>query len=92
MKKILGGDTMIYTTRPQQVEAIRYTGDNYDEIREFTNGSVTRASIIFPSLTLIGEEWNQIVEVGEWIVKYSDYECDAFSDKEFRATFKEEQL
>ena len=21
-----------------------------------------------------------------------DYECDAFSDKEFRATFKEEQL
>ena len=60
---------MKYTTRPQQVEAIRYTGDNYDEIREFTNGSVTRASIIFPSLTLIGEEWNQIVEVGEWIDK-----------------------
>ncbi len=83
---------MKYTTRPQQVEAIRYTGDNYDEIREFTNGSVTRASITFPSLTLIGEEWNQIVEVGEWIVKYSDYECDVFSDKEFRATFKEEQL
>ena len=81
---------MKYTTRPQQVEAIRYTGDNYDEIREFTNGSVTRASIIFPSLTLIGEEWNQRVEVGDWIVKYSDYECEAFSDKEFRATFKEE--
>ena len=83
---------MKYTTRPQQVEAIRYTGDNYDEIREFTNGSVTRASIIFPSLTLIGDEWNQRVEVGDWIVKYSDYECEAFSDKEFRATFKEEQL
>ena len=78
---------MKYTTRPRQVEAIRYTGDNYDEIREFTNGSVTRLL----ALILIGEEWNQIVEVGEWIVKYSDYECDAFSDKEFRATFKEEQ-
>ena len=83
---------MIYVTKPQQVEAIRYTGDNYAEIYSLTDGSVTRASIIFPSLlTLIGEEWNQIVEVGEWIVKYSDYECDAFSDKEFRATFKEEQ-
>ena len=82
---------MIYVTKPQQVEAIRYTGDNYDTIREFTNGSVTRASIIFPSLTLIGEEWNQIVEVGEWIVKYSDYDYESFSDKEFRATFKEEQ-
>ena len=82
---------MIYVTKPQQVEAIRYTGDNYDEIREFTNGSVTRASIIFPSLTLIGEERNQRVEVGEWIVKYSDYEYESFSDKEFRATFKEEQ-
>ena len=78
---------MKYTTRPRQVEAIRYTGDNYDEIREFTNGSVTRLL----ALILIGEEGNQIVEVGEWIVKYSDYECDAFSDKEFRATFKEEQ-
>ena len=82
---------MKYTTRPQQVEAIRYTGDNYYTIRAFTNGSVTRASIIFPSLTLIGEEWNQRVEIGDWIVKYSDYEYGAFSDKEFRATFKEEQ-
>ena len=81
---------MKYTTRPQQVEAIRYTGDNYDGIREFTSGRC-RVSIISPSLTLIGEEWNQRVEVGDWIVKYSDYECEAFSDKEFRATFKEEQ-
>ena len=78
---------MKYTTRPRQVEAIRYTGDNYDEIREFTNGSVTRLL----ALILIGEEGNQIIKVGKWIVKYSDYECDAFSDKEFRATFKEEQ-
>ena len=82
---------MKYITKPQQVEAIRYTGDNCDDIHEFTNGSVTRASIIFPSLTLIGEEWNQRVEVGEWIVKYSDYDYEAFSDKEFRATFREEQ-
>ena len=83
---------MKYTTKPVQVEAIRYTGDNYDTIREFTNGSVTSASILFPSLTLIGEEWNQRVEIGDWIVKYSDYDYEAFSDKEFRATFKEEQL
>ena len=82
---------MKYTTRPQHVEAIRYTGDNYEDAREFTNGSLTRATIMFPSLTLIGEEWNQRVNVGDWIVKYSDYECEAFSDKEFRATFKEEQ-
>ena len=83
---------MKYTTKPQQVEAIRYTGDNYEDAREFTNGSLTRATIMFPSLTLIGEEWNQKVKVGDWIVKYSDYECEVFSDKEFRATFKEEQL
>ena len=83
---------MKYTTRPQQVEAIRYTGDNYDDIREFTNGSVTRASIIFPSLTLIGEKRNQRVEVGNWIVKYDTLECVAFSDKEFKEKFEEEQL
>ena len=29
---------MKYTTRPQQVEAIRYTGDNYDEIYTLTDG------------------------------------------------------
>ena len=81
---------MKYTTRPVQVEAIRYTGDNYEDAREFTNGSLTRATIMFPSLTLIGDEWNQRVEVGDWIVKYSDYDYEAFSDKEFRATFKEE--
>ena len=82
---------MKYTTRPVQVEAIRYTGDNYEDAREFTNGSLTRATIMFPSLTLIGDEWNPRVEVGDWIVKYGDYECEAFSDKEFRATFEEEQ-
>ena len=81
---------MIYVTKPQQVEAIRYTGDNYDDIREFTNGRC-RVSIISPSLTLIGDEWNQRVEVGDWVVKYSGYEYESFSDKEFRATFKEEQ-
>ena len=82
---------MKYTTKPEQVEAIRYTGENYDDIYEFTNGSITRVTIIFPSLTLIGDEWNQRVEVGDWIVKYGDYECISFSDKEFREKFEEEE-
>ena len=83
---------MKYTTRPQQVEAIRYTGDNYDELYDLTDGSITKATIMFPTLTFIGDEWNQRVDIGDWIVKYDTFECVAFRDKEFKEKFEEEQL
>lgn len=82
---------MKYATKPQQVDALRYTGENYDEIYTLTDGSMTRACKVIPMFTLVGDEWNQTVDVGDWVVKYGDYECEAFSDKEFRATFKEEE-
>ena len=82
---------MIYVTKPQQVEAIRYTGDNYDELYDLTDGSITKATIMFPTLTFIGDEWNQRVDIGDWIVKYDTDECVAFSDKGFREKFEEEQ-
>ena len=82
---------MIYVTKPQQVEAIRYTGDNYNELHDLTDGSITKATIMFPTLTFIGDEWNQMVDIGDWIVKYDTDECVAFSDKGFREKFEEEQ-
>ena len=83
---------MIYVTKPQQVEAIRYTGDNYDEMYTLTDGSMTRACKVIPGLTLIGDELNQTVWVGDWVVKYGTLECVAFSDEEFKEKFEEEQL
>ena len=82
---------MIYVTKPQQVEAVRYTGDNYDEIYTLTDGSMTRASKVTSRFTLIGDEWNQTVDVGNWVVKYDTLECVAFSDKEFKEKFEEEE-
>ena len=82
---------MIYVTKPQQVEAIQYTGDNYDEIYTLTDGSMTRAGKLIPRLTLIGDEWNQAVDVGDWVVKYDTLECVAFRDEEFKEKFEEEQ-
>ena len=82
---------MKYTTRPVQVEAIRYTGDNYDEIYTLTGGSMTKECKVIPGFTLIGDEWNQAVDVGNWIVKYDTSECVAFSDGEFKEKFEEEQ-
>ena len=82
---------MIYVTKPQQVEAIRYTGENYDEMYTLTDGSMTRACKVIPRFTLIGDEWNQTVDVGDWVVKYDTFECVAFSDKEFKEKFEEEQ-
>ena len=81
---------MIYVTKPQQVEAIRYTGDNYYELHDLTGGSITKATIMFPTLTFLGER-NQRVDIGDWIVKYDTDECVAFSDKGFREKFEEEQ-
>ena len=82
---------MKYTTRPVQVEAIRYTGDNYDEMYTLTDGSMTKECKVIPGFTLIGDEWNQRVFVGNWIVKYDTSECVAFSDGEFKEKFEEEQ-
>ena len=82
---------MIYTTRPQQVEAIRYTGNNYDEMYTLTDGSITKECKVIPGFTLIGDEWNQAVDVGNWIVKYDTSECVAVSDGEFKEKFEEEQ-
>ena len=83
---------MIYTTRPQQVEAIRYTGDNYNEMYTLTDGSMTAPGKVIPRFTLIGDEWYQAVWVGDWIVKYDTLECVAFRDEEFKEKFEEEQL
>ena len=82
---------MIYVTKPQQVEAIRYTGDNYDEMYTLTDGSMTRACKVTSRFTLIGDEWNQTVDVGNWVVKYDTLECVAFRDDEFKEKFKEEE-
>ena len=82
---------MKYVTKPQQVEAIRYTGDNYDEMYTLTDGSMTKECKVIPGFTLIGDEWNQRVFVGNWIVKYDTSECVAFSDGEFKEKFEEEQ-
>ena len=82
---------MIYITKPQQVEAIRYTGENYDEMYTLTDGSMTRACRVIPRFTLIGDEYNQTVDVGDWVVKYDTLECIAFRDKEFKEKFEEEQ-
>ena len=82
---------MKYTTRPQQVEAIRYTGDNYDEIYSLTDGSMTKECKVIPRFTLIGDKWYQAVWVGDWVVKYDTLECVAFRDDEFKEKFEEEQ-
>lgn len=82
---------MKYATKPQQVDAIRYTGKNYDEIYTLTDGSMTRACKVIPRFTLVGDEWNQTVDVGDWVVKYDTHECVAFRDEEFKEKFEEEQ-
>lgn len=54
---------MIYTRKPQPVEAIKWTGNNFDEINEMVGGKAS----VFNRCLFIGEI---IPNVGEMVIKY----------------------
>lgn len=78
---------MKYRTKPKAVNAIRYTGDNYGEILALTEHRIYKDKC-GNGLTLVTEEWNQVVRVGDWIVKSDEYQYDVFNNKEFEDNFE----
>ena len=78
---------MNYTRKPMMVEAIQYSGDNYDEVCKFVNGSITRKKNN-GDLYLITDDWNVTVSIGNWIVKSNDYLYEVFYDDEFKEAFE----
>ena len=55
---------MRYRTKPKEVEAIRYTGDNYKEVHTFTGNRIYKYKC-GNELTLVTEGWNQEVRAGD---------------------------
>lgn len=57
---------MRYKKKPVEIEAIRFTGSNYEEIREFIgkNTLCSDLSIVIPTL-----EGDMVAQKGDYIIK-----------------------
>ncbi|WP_164683492.1 hypothetical protein [Streptococcus hyointestinalis] len=57
---------MKYKKKPVEIEAIRFTGSNYEEIREFIgkNTLCSDLSIVIPTL-----EGDMVAQKGDYIIK-----------------------
>lgn len=86
----------VATTRPVQVEAMRFTGDNTDEIRKFVEFTGHKFQLDnSPNAPqgkfYIDQRPGVILTVvkGEWLVyNLSDATWRVFSDKEFNRQFR----
>ena len=59
---------MKYRKKPVVIEAVQYRGDNYIEIRDFTNGEA-RTNTCYDHLTIPTLEGNMKASVSDWIIK-----------------------
>lgn len=55
-----------FVKNPIKVQAVQYTGNNYDEISSFTNGNIFQYDEIVVIKTRIGYQY---IEKGDWIIR-----------------------
>lgn len=55
-----------FVKNPVKVQAIQYTGNNYDEISSFTNGNIFGYDEIVCIKTYTGYQY---IEKGDWIIR-----------------------
>lgn len=81
---------MKYRTKPIDVEAMRYTGDNFYDIYTFTGGKVMDNEHD-NDIELI--EWDvvSVVRAGDWIVKFEEDEYGIYDNDSFVDKFEETQ-
>ena len=86
-----------YTKKPVTVQAMKWTGDNTEEIREFTADGFDPIdpNEREPGSEIVAEVWDYLhstwvgVKIGQWIiegVQGEHYPCD---DDVFTATYEE---
>ena len=62
----------LYRKKPVIIEAVRFTGSNYRDIREFTKGqsnTVFQGGRVPTGLTIATLEGTMTATVGDWIIK-----------------------
>lgn len=75
-----------YRKRPVEVDAIRWSGDNWDAIEKFAGGHATFHGGDIDVWIEKSKTWRQALPVGDWIIAERDgvgfYPCtaDQFAD------------
>ena len=80
---------MKYISLPKSVDAIKYEGDNFEDVFEFTGGKAHKDSRKGDIIYLINDEV-EMVWVGMWVVKYDEDEFVAWTNEDFENNFKED--
>lgn len=77
-------------TKPKEVEAIQYTGDNFKEVNDFVCGALVNGipALRYIGVILVTENYNEAVDPGYWIVKHDEYDYRAYCDDEFKENFE----
>ena len=75
-----------FKKKPVIIEAVQFTGDNVDFIKEFTNYN---SSICNDELNIHTLEGNMIASVGDWIIKGVKGEFYPCKPDIFESTYEE---
>lgn len=75
-----------FVKKPVKVQAVQWTGDNYDEISSFTNGDFCQYDEIIVIMTNAG--WRYI-EKADWIIRGVNGEFYPCKPDIFEKTYEE---
>ena len=75
-----------FVKNPIKVQAIQYTGNNYDEISSFANGNIFRYDEIVVIKTCAGYRY---IEKGDWIIRGVYGRFDLRKPDIFEKTYEE---
>ena len=79
---------MKYRRRPIEVEAVRWTGDNFDEVAEFVNGEAIYQDA--ESNWVVATPHGAVLaDLGDWIVKDVRGQFYPCVDEVFAETYEE---
>lgn len=78
-----------YRKKPVVVEAVRWTGENYDEIAEFMKGSDRLFGRVGSRLIIITLEGPHVATMGDYIIKGVKGEFYPCNPEIFAKTYEE---
>lgn len=78
---------MKYRRKPTEVEAIQYTGKNFDEVLAFTDGQAIQKPRS-RDVVLVTDDWNVTLYAGNWIVKQEDCLIEVCYEDDFKERFE----
>lgn len=58
-----------FVKKPVQIEAVQFTGNNFDELQDFFGEDILGVMIYFKPIRIRTLEGEHIASVGDWIIR-----------------------